>query len=105
MKVRIIVDAGEPFPELAEDIAAGRMRRAELTAVTALPGGMKSGSTSVAFVGRTEDGQTVLMETSLRVFQSAAAAFTGRHGDESGGAMFAVGSDGAMLGWSKAPPT
>jgi len=99
MNVKLILDGEGSFPELAEDMEAGRVRKATLTGVTALPGGMSSGRTSVAFVGELEDGTKVFMETSLRVFQSAAAGFTGRYGDETGNAMTGIGPDGVDIGW------
>ncbi len=99
MNVRIVLDADGAFPEMAEEIAAGKVKQAKLSAVTALPAGMQSGRTSVALIGKLEDGTTVFMEVSLRVFQMAAAAFTGRYGDETGDASGVVVGDEAVLGW------
>lgn len=83
MHVEIILEADGSIPDIADDIKFGKVREAELTHITALPRGMQSGRTSVAFVGRTRSGQRVFMETSLRMLQAAAAAFTAKYGDES----------------------
>lgn len=55
-------------------------------AVGTLPKGMASGATSVAIcVVTVVDGSRVYAEMSLKMFQMAAAAFTSRWGDETGG--------------------
>ena len=99
MNVRIVLDADGAFPEMAEEIAAGKVKHAKLSALTALPAGMQSGRTSVAFIGELEGGTKVFMETSLRLFQSAVAAFTGRYGDETADVSGVVVGDEAMVGW------
>jgi hypothetical protein len=55
---------------------------AEIEMITALPQGMQSGRTSVAIIIPLKDGSYVYAETSLRLFQLATAAFTGKYGDE-----------------------
>jgi len=49
--------------------------------VACLTGGMTSGLPSVTFRIDLPDGKVVLAETSLRLFQIAAAAITARFGD------------------------
>jgi hypothetical protein len=94
MKVRVILDGDGAFPEMADDTAAGNVLQGELTAVTALPGGMVGGGCSVALIGELENGKKVFMETSLRLFQMAAAVFTGKYGDVTGEVKAEVTADG-----------
>lgn len=49
--------------------------------VGALDNGMSSGKPSVAFMFTLPDGNTVIAETSLALFQMAAKAFTAKFGD------------------------
>jgi hypothetical protein len=49
--------------------------------VAALPGGMESGKTSVSIRIDLSDGSTVIAETSLQLFASAAKAFLARYGE------------------------
>ena len=51
----------------------------ELT-VAAIPVGTESGKPAVAFVFTLPDGRTVVAQTTLRLFQTAAHAFRGRYG-------------------------
>jgi len=64
------------------DLSGRKILKATLTSVGALPHGMTSGRTSVALRIELNDGSVVFAETSLRLFQQAAAAFTGRYGLE-----------------------
>jgi hypothetical protein len=50
--------------------------------IGALEGGMESGAPSVAFVFKLPDGRHVLAETSMLLFQSAAAAFRAKFNTE-----------------------
>lgn len=49
--------------------------------IAAVEGGMQSGAPSVAIRIDLPDGRIVVAETSLRLFQMAAAALLGRFGD------------------------
>lgn len=99
MNVKIVLDADGAFLEMEKEVAAGKVVNAELSAITALPGGMEGGGASVAFIGEMEDGRKVFMQTSLRIFQTAAAGFTGKYGDQTGDANFVVAGDAAVVGW------
>jgi len=80
--LRIILEGDNAFPELqGKNVKGGT-----LDAIAALPGGMASGRTSVGLLVYV-DGQPVLAQTSLRNLQMAAAAFTGKYGDETGNAV------------------
>jgi hypothetical protein len=79
--LRIIVDGEGALPELAPAVAAGRLVRAPLATLAALPGGMQSGEPSVAAVIDLPDGRVVFAETSLRMLLAACDAFVARHGD------------------------
>jgi hypothetical protein len=46
--------------------------------VAALAGGMESGKPSIAFVFELPSGETVLAETSMTLFQTAAKAFAAK---------------------------
>jgi hypothetical protein len=50
--------------------------------VGALEGGMESGKPSIAFMFDLPDGRTVIAETSLQLFVTAARAFTAKFGDQ-----------------------
>ena len=45
---------------------------------------MQSGATSITLVARLDDGQLVMVETSLKLFLAAAVAVRSRHGEEIG---------------------
>lgn len=77
-EMKVIVDGEGAF----EAYQGRTVRKGEITAVTALPQGMGSGRTSVALFIELEDGSVAFGETSLRLFQQASAAFTGRYGLE-----------------------
>ncbi len=76
--LEIILDGEGAAPELQ----GKKIHRANLHKVMALPGGMRGGRTSVALIIPLEDGSVVMAETSLRLFQQASAAFTGKYGSE-----------------------
>lgn len=75
--MRIVLEGDGAFPE----IVGREMIRVEDFAVTALEGGMSSGRPSVAFFIELPDGRVVMAETSMRLFQMAAAAFRAKYGD------------------------
>ncbi len=67
----------------AEGIAEGRMPDHHVTTpikIGVLEGGMESGKPSVAMLLTLENGETVLFETSLLLFQRAARAFAAKYG-------------------------
>jgi hypothetical protein len=76
--MKVILEGDNAFPEMQHKT----IRKGEISAVTALPHGMSGGRTSVAIVIELEDGTVAFGETSLRLFQQAAAAFKGRYGEE-----------------------
>lgn len=59
--------------------------QADILAIGTLPNGMTSGATSVGITALTSVGIPVYLETSLKMFQMAAAAFQAKYGDETGG--------------------
>jgi len=76
--LKIELDGEGKFPQLQ----GKKVHKAGIEVVTALPGGMSSGRTSVALLIPLDDGSYVFAETSLANFQMAAAALTGRYGNE-----------------------
>lgn len=62
-----------------------RVRDGKATHIAGLPGGMASGRASVAIVGKLKDGTYALIQTSMRMFLQASAAFLGRYGIEADG--------------------
>lgn len=74
------------YPDLAEKMATGQVihlaNDAPPIGITALAGGMVSGRTSVMLRLDLPDGRTVLAETSLTLFLTAADALRARYGDE-----------------------
>lgn len=76
--MRVVLNGDMQFPELQ----GRKVHSAQVGTVTALPGGMKSGRASVAFIIELEDGSVVFAETSLRMLQAATKALTGRYGEE-----------------------
>lgn len=78
LRMEIILDGDGAAPELQ----GKKVHRAKIAKAMALPGGTSSGRTSVGLLIPLEDGSVVLAETSLRLFQQAAAAFTGKYGHE-----------------------
>ncbi len=99
-EVDIVLDQeSESIPVLQKAVADGKIITAQLDTVTALPRGIEGGKTSVAFVGEMADGQVVYMQTTLRVFQTAAAGFLGRYGDESDGALLLASGKDVVVGW------
>jgi hypothetical protein len=69
------------------DLQAMKFEHAVLEGVALLEGGMQSGAPSVGLRIKTDDGRTVIAETSFQLFEAAARAFRGRvdamTGDES----------------------
>jgi hypothetical protein len=77
LNIRLEIEDGA-WPDLAG------APHGELERVATLKGGLQSGATSVTLVGRLDDGQPVVIETSLKVFLAAAVAVRARHGEEIG---------------------
>lgn len=79
--IDIILDGDNAFKELQGQ----KILHGELIKVATLKDGMKSGLPSVALLIKIDlgehAGEYVIAETSLKLFQAANAAFTGRFGD------------------------
>lgn len=75
----------EEWPDLAEKFKTGKAQHIESDiGVTAIAGGMASGAPSVALRFELADGTTVVAETSLALFLTAADAMKARYGDPRG---------------------
>lgn len=72
--VKVILEGDNAWPDLKE----GGWVEGKLEAVARLPGGMTSGKSSVAFRIELPDGQTIIAQTSMTVFQTIARAFQAR---------------------------
>lgn len=73
------------WPDLVEKMQAGKVihiGNGSHIEVAALSGGMTSGRPSVMFRIDLPDGRTVMAETSMRLFLTAARAFEARYGAE-----------------------
>jgi len=84
--LRILLDddpTDPDFIEVSERLKGREVVQGEIATIGALPRGMKSGRTSVYLQVELADGRVAFCETSLALLQMAAAAFTGRYGDES----------------------
>jgi len=55
--------------------------RGKITSVAAMPQGTNEGNPSVTIRGELEDGRVVLLETTMRLFNTCTSAFRGRFGD------------------------
>lgn len=78
----ILLDGDNAWPDLKEKMEAGKLiHYAGNMAVAVLPGGMESGWPSVSFRFDLPDGTTLIAETSLRLFLSAARAFSAKYGE------------------------
>lgn len=73
----VILDGDDAWPDLAEKdvIEAG------VLAVAVLPNGMKSGKPSVTIRLELPNGETVLAQTSARLFCTAGRAITAKYPD------------------------
>ena len=80
--LRIILDGDGAWPDLTQKANDGLLLQGKWTGIAALPGGMASGRPSVSIRIDLPDGRVVWTETSMRLFLSAARAFTARYGDE-----------------------
>ncbi len=88
MDVKIILDGDGAFEYLQDEVENGKIKHGMLEAVSARPEGMQpSGLPSVSFLIKLDDGTHVFAETSLKLFQMAAAGFMGRYGDVTGQAQ------------------
>lgn len=84
-KISILLDdspSNPAFVDARERLKGRDVVRGEIAVIGALPRGMVSGRTSVYISVELEDGRVGFCETSLALLQLAAAAFTGRYGDE-----------------------
>ncbi len=87
-KLHILLDddpTNGAFQEAHERLKDREVIRGEITVIGALPKGMSGGRTSIFLSVELEDGRVAFAETSLALFQVAAAAFHGRYGDETDG--------------------
>jgi len=78
--LRILLDGSGGFPEMQD--AKIHEPGPESMAITALPGGLQSGRTSIAFIVQLEDGSFVFAENTMANFIRAAVAFHARYEDE-----------------------
>lgn len=76
--MQVVLDGEGQFQRLK----GRKIHKAEIEAITALPRGTNSGRTSVAIIVPLEDGSYVFAETTLRLLQQAAAAFTACYVEE-----------------------
>ncbi len=72
----IILEGDGAFEDLGTDFISG-----ELEAVAALPNGTAKGRPAVALRIKLPDGQTVIAQTTLRLFMAAARGFDARYPD------------------------
>lgn len=79
--LRIVLDGDGAWPDLAEKQRRGELLVASQLAVSALAGGTASGAPSVAIRVDLDDGRVVFVETTLKLFLTAADALRARHGD------------------------
>ena len=63
------------------DWNASVIGNAEIIEVVGIPDGTANGKPAVAIIVRTPDGETFFCQTTMALFQTAAAAFIGRYGD------------------------
>lgn len=81
----IILDGDRAWPDLKGKIGTDQVihlgNDARPIGVAALEGGMTSGKPSICFRFDLPDGRTVLAETSLALFVTAARAFVARYGE------------------------
>ncbi len=79
--LNIVLDREPTWPDLAEKLAQGRLHHATLAGVGGLPDGTTGGKPTVALRIDLPDGSSVVAETTLALFLSAADALRGRFGD------------------------
>jgi hypothetical protein len=78
--LRVNLDGDNAWPDLADKMDQVLHLRDPDWTLVALPGGMTSGSTSVALRINLPDGQVVICETSLAIWLASARALAGRYG-------------------------
>jgi hypothetical protein len=82
LSMSINLEGDGAWPDLAEKEAAGQVVHVKDTiGVACLPGGMASGNPSIGLRLDLPDGTTVLAETSLALFLTAADAYRAKYGD------------------------
>lgn len=75
--VSVILDGDKCWPDLeGKDYLEGAIR-----SVAALPDATEGGRPVVTIRAELEDGRTVLVQTTMRLFLAAARAFAGRFGE------------------------
>lgn len=75
--LKIILEGDGAF----SDIPARKMREGNFSAITGLPDGTESGKPTICIRVDMVDGTTVLAQTTLALFLTAADAFKARYGD------------------------
>lgn len=77
----IKLDGDGQWPDLAD--GKRKVHRVDdgILRVVTLKGGLKSGNPSVALRLDLPNGETIIAQTSVRLWQQAAAAMRGRYGD------------------------
>ena len=83
--IKLNLDDGEGFLERFPDAYKNGLDKLVIAEnneilVGTLQGGMTSGNPSVGIFAKLPDGNYVFIETSVRLFQMAAAAMTGKYG-------------------------
>lgn len=81
LSLTVHVDGDRAWPELKDKLERGELVEADRIEVAGLRGGMSSGNPSVALRFDLPDGTTVIAQTSLRLFLTAADALKAAHGD------------------------
>lgn len=86
--LNIILDGTGAWPDLAEKQARGLFIHTQGDmAVAALPGGCESGAPSVSIRIDLPNGQSIMAETTLALWLTAADAFRAKYGDPRGPAV------------------
>lgn len=82
-KLQVILDGTqEEMPHVPSYRAGKKPKVGVIEAIAGMPQGMQSGKTSVALSIKLKNGQWVFAETSLKMLQMAAAALSGKYGNE-----------------------
>lgn len=81
-RVEVLADGTGALASIGQH---SRIRRARITHMLALPGGMVGGRASVGIVGRLKDGSYALLETSLRIALLALRQWEAHYGVEADG--------------------
>ena len=82
-EINVILDGDGAWPDLADVVGTDRfvhVADGSKIEISTLPGGMQSGLPSIAIRIDLPDGKVAMIETSWRLFATAAAAIAGRYG-------------------------